>query len=362
MTERENEIVQLIKENPLISQNELAQKLGITRSSVAVHVSNLTKKGFIIGRSYILQPTSGIAVVGGANIDIYGAPFKKPVLNDSNPGKVQYSLGGVGRNIAHNLSLLTTNIKLITLLGDDVFSKRIVESCNENNIDISESVILSGVSTSTYLFITDEQGDMLHAVSDMEIYTKLTPKFLESRVAGINLQQLCVCDTNIPLESLEYVLDNVTCPVFVDCVSTTKAGKLQGLLHKVHTLKPNKIEAELLSGVKIVNDKTLKEAAEKLLALGLHQVFITLGSEGVYAASEGYQKKIPCYPAKIINTSGAGDSFFAGIAYAFIKGFDIETQARYGLAASSVTVSDYATVSQNMHSNTLEKIMRKNKK
>ncbi len=360
MTEREHDILQIIKENPLISQHELAQKVGITRSSVAVHISNLTKKGFIIGRSYILRSKGGIVVIGAANIDIYGSPFKNPVLCDSNPGKVHYSLGGVGRNIAHNISLLSENIKFITLLGDDVFSKRIVENCNENNIDITESVILSGINTSTYLFVTDEKGDMLYAVSDMEIYTKLTPEFLEPRMAGINLQQLCVCDTNLPTESIEYLLNNATCPVFVDCVSTAKAEKLTGLLDKVHTLKPNKIEAEILSGIKIVDDKTLKEAAEKLLRLGLRQVFITLGSDGVYVATEGYKKKLPCYPANIVNTSGAGDSFFAGIAYAFSKGFGIEEQAKYGLAASSITVSEKETVSAKINAQTLEKIIEKN--
>ena len=55
MTQRERQILRLIEEDPMISQEMLAEKLGITRSSVAVHISNLTKKGCIAGRGYVLR-------------------------------------------------------------------------------------------------------------------------------------------------------------------------------------------------------------------------------------------------------------------------------------------------------------------
>ena len=94
MTNREQEILDLINKNPMISQNEIAETLGITRSSVAVHISNLIKKGYILGRGYIVRSNSYVAVVGGANIDIQGIPYDKLIYRDSNPGKVKFSLGG----------------------------------------------------------------------------------------------------------------------------------------------------------------------------------------------------------------------------------------------------------------------------
>ena len=106
MTQRERQILNWIEENPLISQQELAEKAGITRSSVAVHISNLMKKGFIQGKGYLLQKNPYIVVVGGANMDISGRPDAPLVAQDSNPGKVRLSPGGVARNIAHNLALL----------------------------------------------------------------------------------------------------------------------------------------------------------------------------------------------------------------------------------------------------------------
>ena len=118
MTQRERQILQLIEANPMISQQELADKLGITRSSVAVHISNLTKKGCIAGKGYVLRSGSYAVIVGGVNVDIGGHSFAPLVDSDSNPGRVSMSLGGVGRNIAHNASLLGVDVRLLTAYGE----------------------------------------------------------------------------------------------------------------------------------------------------------------------------------------------------------------------------------------------------
>ena len=120
MTLRERQILNWIEENPMISQEELARKAGITRSSVAVHISNLMKKGHITGRGYVLSGAAYVAVVGGVNIDIGGRPLQPLIERDSNPGKVLISLGGVGRNIAHNMSLLGLNVRFLTAFGNDI--------------------------------------------------------------------------------------------------------------------------------------------------------------------------------------------------------------------------------------------------
>ena len=63
-------------------------------------------------------------VVGGVNVDIGGQPFLQLVMKDSNPGKVTVSFGGVGRNIAHNMSLLGIRTEMLTALGDDFYAAR----------------------------------------------------------------------------------------------------------------------------------------------------------------------------------------------------------------------------------------------
>jgi len=160
MTNREEELLALIRRNPAISQNELASALGITRSSVAVHITNLMKQGLILGKGYLLKQDDYVCVLGGSNIDISGFPNQKLILADSNPGQVKISLGGVGRNIADNLVHLGVPTKLISALGEDVYGKKLIDHANAINLDIRHSLILSNRSTSTYLAILDETGDM----------------------------------------------------------------------------------------------------------------------------------------------------------------------------------------------------------
>ena len=65
MTQRERQILNWIEADPMISQQELAERAGITRSSVAVHISNLMKKGCIAGKGYIVTRSPYVSVVGG---------------------------------------------------------------------------------------------------------------------------------------------------------------------------------------------------------------------------------------------------------------------------------------------------------
>lgn len=345
MTQRERQLLNWIEENPLISQQELAEKAGITRSSVAVHISNLMKKGYITGRGYIVHTAPYVTVVGGVNMDIGGWPGQTLVPQDSNPGTVRMSLGGVGRNIAHNMSLLGLDVRLVTAFGDDLNAQKIAASCGELGIDISQSPVVPGGRTSTYLFINDEHGDMALAVSDMDIYRHLTPQVLSQRQKLLTSSQAVVIDTNIPAESIAWLAENCGVPIFADPVSTAKAVKLKPVLGKLHTLKPNRIEAELLSGVAITDGDSLRRAADALLETGLHRVFISLGGDGVFAADRsGARLHLSVLPAGMVNTTGCGDAFMAAIAWAYLQGTDLEGTARAGLAASAIAMEGGETI------------------
>ena len=357
MTQRERQILQLIESNPMISQQELADTLGITRSSVAVHISNLMSKGYIAGRGYVLRSGSYAVVVGGVNVDIGGKSFAPLVAEDSNPGTVHVSLGGVGRNIAHNLSLLGTDVRMLTAFGDDVHGQRIAASCSELGIDASHARRITGGTTSTYLYLTDEKGEMALAVSDMEICKKITPTYLAGNLNLLQNAQVVVVDTNIPTESLIYLAENCTAPLFCDPVSTIKAEKLRPILGKIHTLKPNRLEAELLSGVKIRSFEDVERAADRLLEMGVHRLFISLGSEGVYAAMGKQRVKMENLPGSMVNTTGCGDAFMAALAWAYLEGMDLKQTALAGLAAGSIAMESSETINPAMSATALRNRM-----
>ena len=348
MTQRERQILQMIENDPMIQQQQIADKLGITRSSVAVHISNLTKKGYIAGKGYVLRSGSYAVVVGGVNVDIGGRSHKPLVAADSNPGTVSFSLGGVGRNIAHNLCLLGTEVRLLSAYGDDINGQRVAASCSELGIDASHALVVPGGTTSTYLYLTDPEGEMALAVSDMSICDLITPAYLEANLGILRNAQVVVADANIPAETLAYLAENCQVPLFVDPVSTVKAEKIRPILSAIHTLKPNRMEAELLSGVPIRCLEDVPKAAGVLLDQGVHRLFISLGSDGVYAATEDEGIWLPTLPGNMVNTTGCGDAYMAALVWAYLEGMDLRQTALAGLAAGAIAMESSKTINPYM--------------
>lgn len=359
MTNREEELLELIKKNPSISQNELADTLGITRSSVAVHITNLIRKGYILGKGYILKEDDYICVLGGANIDIIGLPNNKLIPADSNPGKVKVTLGGVGRNIAENLVHLGAPTKLITAVGEDIYGRKIVEHAARIGLDMKNSLILNQIPTSTYLAILDENGDMNAAINQMDIIDEINIDFIQRKKQVIENSKICVIDTNVRSDVISYVLDNFRNTVFfLDTVSSRKAMKIKDKIGAFHTIKPNKIEAELLSDIRIENIKDMIRASEYFLEKGVKRVFITLGPEGVFY-NDGYAHRlIPNPKVDVVNATGAGDAFIAALAYSYYNNYDIDESARFSMAAAILALSSEETINPNISQENVNKIMK----
>ena len=361
MTQRERQILHLIELDPMISQETLAERLGITRSSVAVHISNLTKKGCIAGRGYVLRTGDYAVVVGGANVDICGRSWEGLVPEDSNPGLVSMSIGGVGRNIAHNLSLMGADVRMLTAVGDDLNGQRLCAASTAAGIDMSHALKLRDDRTSTYLYITGPDGDMALAVSDMTICERITPSYLEAHRSLLQNARAVVCDTNIPTESLLWLAEHCTAPLFCDPVSTIKAEKLRPILGRIHTLKPNRLEAELLSGIPILGRADVEQAAAKLLETGLQRVFISLGGDGMYAATHKESCWMENLPCRMVNTTGCGDSAMAALVWAYLERLSLEDTVRAALAAGSITIESPETISPKMSAEALRERMRNEK-
>ncbi len=358
MTAREKQILEWIKADPTISQERLAGLAGITRSAVAVHISNLTKKGYLAGKGYVIRGGEYVAVVGGVNIDIGGRAYAPLAAKDSNPGKITVAPGGVGRNIAQVLRLLDVEVNFFTALGDDIYTRRITDSCEEAGIDISRALRVAGGSTPTYIYLNDPNGELAVALSDMELCERIDPSYLAANLPALNNARAVIVDANLPEESLAFIADHCSAPIFADPVSTKKAVKLKPLLGKIHTLKPNRIEAETLSGVEITDRESLARAAEKLLGTGLERVFISLGKEGVCAANREGVYFCPCFEAKVKNTAGAGDAFTAALAAAFLRGKDLASSCRFAAAAAALNTECAETVNPLISVEAIERMIK----
>ena len=307
----------------------------------------------------MLRTGNYAVVVGGVNVDIGGRSHAKLVEADSNPGKVSITLGGVGRNIAHNMSLLGVDVKMLTAIGEDVYGNRIAESCRTLGIDASRALRVSDCATSTYLYIADEAGEMAMALSDMEICDRITPSYLSANQQVLQNAQVVVADTNVPTETLVYLAENCSAPIFCDPVSTIKAEKLRPVLNKIHTLKPNRLEAELLSGVEIHSKADAEAAAKVLLEKGVQRVFLSMGTEGMYAATAETQIWMENIPGDMVNTTGCGDSVMAALVWAWMNDLDLEETLKAGLAAGSITMESSETINPAMSATALKLRMSK---
>lgn len=300
------------------------------------------------------EETAYIAAVGGVNVDIGARSESILVPGDSNPGRIRMNPGGVCRNIAHNMALLGLRVEMMTVLGDDLYAGLIADSCTKLGIDLCQTVRIPGASTSSYCYIANPEGEMVLAVSDMEIYDRLTPQLLEPKLGWLNSAAAVVLDTNLTEETVAWLCNHVTVPVFADPVSTVKAVKLRPVLSGVHTLKPNRLEAEVLTGVKISDERSLNRAADALLDAGVKRVFLTLGRGGVLAADAETRIRLSNPGVIPVNTTGCGDAFAAALVWASVQGKNLAECAIAGLAAAGIAMGGTETVNLLMSPERLE--------
>ena len=289
-----------------------------------------------------------ISVIGGANVDLSASLNDAFIAADSNPGHIDVGYGGVARNIAHNLALLGTRPQLFTVFGGDLFGGLLLDHCKQQGIDVHLSERDSSQRSGIYLCINNHGGEMIAAVADTEAIRLITPEWLEKKAGEINRAEFIIADANISEDSLRWLMENVTAPLFIDGVSSTKAHRVVNALRKMklpylHTLKLNLKEA-----LAVTNTTSYADAAQALLNLGIAHVYITLSGEGVYCRNAAEEWLFPILPGEIVNTTGAGDAFLAGVVFAHAKGIAFPQTAQYGLMAARATLMSPKAVNPNI--------------
>ena len=289
-----------------------------------------------------------VTVIGGVNMDISAALTAPFVPADSVPGQVTLACGGVARNIAHNLRLMGHEVKFVSVFGGETFGEMCWRECRAIGLDLTLSERCEGMRNGLYLCVNDQTGDMIAAVADTDIISHITPAFLAARINDINNSDLVIADTNISTEALQYLIDHCTAPVIIDTVSTAKAPRIikalqQSQRQHLHALKLNLIEAQT-----VTHCDTAKAAADHLTTMGIHQVYITLGSDGVYCSDGIHHNHYKAIPTRVINTTGAGDAFIAGVAHAQMQLEPFPSCAQTGLQAAHATLLSLQTVNPDI--------------
>ena len=287
-----------------------------------------------------------IVGAGGANFDIHIRTEKAPVLRDSNPGHLRTSAGGVCRNILENLARLGDNCVLLSAVGADHFGDAVLAACRDAGIDVSHVSRSDELPTSAYIDILDDGGDMFMAANDMRLVTEIPAGYFDWNASVIEGASAVVIDANLNEEQLKTIFrlaDGL--PVFADPVSAAKAPVLKPFLSKLTLIKPNRMELEALTGLPCGTDEEISDAAEELLRRGAKQVVVSLGARGCWSFGRGASliRAVDC-DLPVVNASGGGDAFMAGLVHSFLNGADKETMLHYALACGRIAILSEDTI------------------
>lgn len=299
-----------------------------------------------------------IIIVGGINIDIEGSPYGVLRPADSNPGKVGISYGGVGRNIVENIARLGGDVGMVSLTGEDAMGVDARKHLEALGVDVQYIEQLPGESTGMYLSILNDKNDMELAICNMDIFKRMTPEFLEERLSYLSQAQIVGVDCNLEVEALDYITRTLEVPLFLEPVSASKAERVKDMIGRFHTIKPNLIEAEMLSGIKIDSDEALHQAGQWFFDQGVKRIFISLSERGAYYKDAFGEGIVAPMVTELVSATGAGDAFSAAILYGHVKGMSAREITQMGMICSSIAVQTKTAVNAEMSMDCVKERMK----
>ena len=367
-------ILALIQRNPYLSQQELSEQVGISRSAVAGHISALTREGLILGRAYVLpQAQRPIVCIGGANIDRKMRTTSPLQMGTSNPVRVQETFGGVARNVAENLARLGAPTQLLTVVGQDPAGAHLLAALRDCGVDTGGCLAVAGVNSGTYTAVLDDSGEMVLALAHMDVCAQQTTEWLRQCAAQRAAARLVVADLNLPAESVAQLLQDAqtsAAPLVIVAVSEPKMANLPADLSGLNLLILNVGELHARVGRNLNTEADIAAACREVHAQGVRRIIVTRGAQGVlYSEYSEYSddhdgkdnggslSHIPAPAVTVRDVTGAGDSFSAAVCWSLYHApDDLGLAARRGVALSALTVQSEQSVLPDLHADLLESV------
>lgn len=358
LTENESKVLQFIQKDPYISQQEIADQIGLSRSAVANIISNLTEQKLILGRAYIINQADQIVCIGGANVDRKLYSLQGIAPGTSNPARSTQSVGGVARNIAENLGRLGQSVSMITVVGNDS-DYQSIKHHSEPFMDLSSVHVSPTVSTGSYTAILDTDGDLYVALADMAAYDQLTPGVVQQQEKQLHEAVCIVADLNCPQDTLQYLLDfgkQFDKPVIFIPVSGPKMARLPKDLNGLTWLITNRDESESYFDTTINNDEDWRQAVENWLDIGIKNIVVTNGKKGVMAGN-GHEiiHQPTIEPPEVADVTGAGDAFCGALIDGWLARKPLQEILRYATANAVKTIGSKETVRHGLTKQQLKK-------
>jgi pseudouridine kinase len=349
LNEQERAVLDRIAADPFAGQQEIADSLGLARPTVATYIAQLTRKGYLFGRAYVLAEANRIVCVGGSTVDRKYRACQPLQPGTSNPVTSRRSFGGVARNVAETLARLGAPSSLVSVVGDDENGHSLVRHLQTAGVDTTRVLMTSGYATAEYAAILNEDNELALGIADMEILDTITIDDMQRSWPALAGASWVFADCNLPSTVLTWLRERRAGARFrlaVDAVSAVKVMRLQNDLRGIDLLFLNMQEATALVGGEDAGaPKTL---AKTLLDRGAAAVVLTNGGGGLTVASGKTLASLPGLKATVVDVTGAGDALIAATLSKLLNGDDLEEACRTGMLAAVLTIESEGSVNTSI--------------
>jgi ribokinase len=278
-----------------------------------------------------------LLVVGSINIDLVACANRLPAPGETILGSTfDVFNGGKGANQAVAIAKLGAAVDMIGALGTDLFTDRLLSGLKAAGVDTHAVQMVAGPCGVAQISRADNGENSIIVISGAN--RSISAGYIDAHVEAVQQASMILVQLETPMEAVirlgEQAWEAKT-PLMLDPAPAIPLSEV--LLSRTTWLTPNETEAQILLGRINIEPAA---AAEKLLATGVRNVALKLGSKGVFLAGRDCSPQlVPAFPVKVIDTTAAGDCFNAAFAVALVRGDLPPAAARYAAAAAAISVT-----------------------
>lgn len=302
---------------------------------------------------------SDIYIIGSSNTDMVIKSNSIPKPGETIIGGDFYSFqGGKGANQAVAASKLGGKVIFICKVGDDSLGNKSIKEYESHGINTEYICVEKDEHTGVALIMVDKEGENLISVAS-GANSKLKIKDIAFIEKKLKPNDLVLIQLEIPLEVVEFIISlcyRLRIKLILNPAPFQKID--DDYLKCIHTITPNMIEAESLTGIKVFDIDSSRVAAHKLIDKGIKNVFITMGNKGVFYITEDREGHILPKKVKAIDSTAAGDTFNGALAAALSFGMKIFDSVEFANSAASISVTKMGAQDSIPYINELEKKYR----
>ncbi|HII1229706.1 TPA: ribokinase [Staphylococcus aureus] len=288
--------------------------------------------------------TNKVVILGSTNVDQF-----LTVERYAQPGETLHVEeaqkafgGGKGANQAIATARMQADTTFITKIGTDGVADFSLEDFKAAHIDTSYIIKSTEAKTGQAFITVNAEGQNTIYVYGGANMTMTPEDVINAKDAIINAD-FVVAQLEVPIPAIISAFEIAKAHGVTTVLNPAPAKALPNeLLSLIDIIVPNETEAELLSGIKVTNEQSMKDNANYFLSLGIKTVLITLGKQGTYFATKNQSQHIEAYKVNAIDTTAAGDTFIGAFVSRLNKSQDNLADAiDFGNKASSLTVQKH---------------------